>query len=391
MGALISTAILAAAMSTLDGLLVAIAASVGNDLVPGKGSVWANRGVLLFLGVATIAGALNPPALVLLLGQLGIYGLVAASAGPLLAALYSRGTPPVGAAFASAGVALAVHFGLCAVLPNPAVAACAALLVAVPIAVLPALRAVPTNDPTTQPDPGGGVMRATSDWLTTHARFRPDAEAVVCVPTNRRWTYRQLARDAKRWAGKLQQHGVVAGDRVAMLAHNSGDHFLLMFACAELGATFFPMNWRLAPEELAWQLGNCEPRVLLTDASFRAVLDHESLALEDGPGELEGKGPGSDLDAPWVLMYTSGSSGRPKGALLTHRQVNFNAREHRPGLRSDPERTRTLTFTPLFHTGGLNCLSTPLLQRGGRVVVLTKRRGRAPGPLPDRVRAASPC
>ncbi len=148
MGALISTAILAAAMSTLDGLLVAIAASVGNDLVPGKGSVWANRGVLVFLGVATILGALNPPKLVLILGQLGIYGLVAASAGPLLAALYSRGTPPVGAAFASAGTALAVHFGLSAVIPNPALAATVALFVAVPIAVLPALRTAPTTQPT---------------------------------------------------------------------------------------------------------------------------------------------------------------------------------------------------------------------------------------------------
>jgi fatty-acyl-CoA synthase len=211
-------------------------------------------------------------------------------------------------------------------------------------------------------------MRATSDWLTTHARFRPDAEAVVCIPTGRRWTYRQLHHDAQRWAGKLQQHGVVAGDRVAMLAHNSGDHFALLFACAELGAVFFPMNWRLAPEELAWQLGNCEPRVLLTDAAFRDALDHESIALDDGPGDRVGAGPGSDLDAPWVLMYTSGSSGRPKGALLTHRQLHWNALNTILACDLSPDDT-TLTFTPLFHTGGLNCLSTPLLHRGGRVVV----------------------
>jgi len=158
MGALISTAILAAAMSTLDGLLVAIAASVGNDLVPGKGSVWANRGVLVFLGVTTILGALNPPKLVLILGQLGIYGLVAASAGPLLAALYSRGTPPTGAAFASAGVALAVHFGLSTVIANPAVAAVAALVVAVPVAVVPALRQGAPSAPVT-PTPTPEVVR----------------------------------------------------------------------------------------------------------------------------------------------------------------------------------------------------------------------------------------
>ena len=137
LGALVTTAILAAAMSTLDGLLVAIAASVGNDLIPGKGSVLANRVVLVVLAVATIAGALYPPKLVLLLGQLGIYGLVAASAGPLLAALFGRSLA-AGPAVLSAVLALAVHFGLSlTVVDNPAVAVVAALLVAVPVAVLP--------------------------------------------------------------------------------------------------------------------------------------------------------------------------------------------------------------------------------------------------------------
>ena len=212
------------------------------------------------------------------------------------------------------------------------------------------------------------MMRATSAWLETHARFRPDAEAVYCVSTNRRWTYRALARDARLWAGKLAHHGVVAGDRVALLAHNSGDHFALMFACAELGAVFFPLNWRLAPEELAWQLGNAEPRVLITDAAFREVLDHDALSLEDGPGDLEGTGPGAALDDPWVLMYTSGSSGRPKGALLTHSNLHWNALNTIMACDLTPDDV-TLTFTPLFHTGGLNSLSSPLLHRGGRVVV----------------------
>ena len=97
----------------------------------------ANRVVLVVLAVATIAGALYPPKLVLLLGQLGIYGLVAASAGPLLAALFGRSLA-AGPAVLSAVLALAVHFGLSlTVVDNPAVAVVAALLVAVPVAVLP--------------------------------------------------------------------------------------------------------------------------------------------------------------------------------------------------------------------------------------------------------------
>ncbi len=140
MGALVSTAILAAAMSTLDGLLVAIAASVGNDLVPGKGSVTINRMVLVGLAIATIAGSLSPPKLVLILGQLGIYGLVAASAGPLLAALFRPGRVSGSTAMASALIALGVHFGLAlTVVTNPALAACAALAVGVPVALVPSL------------------------------------------------------------------------------------------------------------------------------------------------------------------------------------------------------------------------------------------------------------
>jgi len=213
-------------------------------------------------------------------------------------------------------------------------------------------------------------MHATSDWLSAHARFRPDAEALYDVDNDRRWTYSQMRDDVQRWAHKLKSHGVVPGDRVALLAHNRGEHFLLMFACAELGATFFPMNWRLAPEELAWQLGNAEPRLFFVDDAFAsAVTDQPRLRIEDGPGDqLLLDGPGSDLDATWVLMYTSGSSGRPKGALLTHRQVHWNALNTTLACDLDTS-SSTLTFTPLFHTGGLNCLSSPLFHRGGRIVL----------------------
>ncbi len=211
-------------------------------------------------------------------------------------------------------------------------------------------------------------MKATSDWLAMHARFRPDAEALFDVSTGRRWTYAALQQEARRWAGRLAQHGVVRGDRVAVLAHNRGETLALLFACADLGAVLFPMNWRLSPEELSWQLGNAEPRVLFTDATHRDVLHLDSLALDDGPGERALDGQGSPLDAPWVLMYTSGSSGKPKGALLSHGQLHWNALNTTMACDLTPADT-TLTFTPLFHTGGLNCLTTPLLHRGGRVVL----------------------
>lgn len=144
LGALVSVAILAASMSTLDGLLVAVSASVGNDLLLGSRdasdpkAVWLNRAVLAALAVATVAIALSPPKLVLVLGQLGVYGLVAASAGPLLAGLYRRGALDPRIALFSAGVALAVHFGLAlTVVGNPGLSASIAVAIAAPLGFLP--------------------------------------------------------------------------------------------------------------------------------------------------------------------------------------------------------------------------------------------------------------
>lgn len=219
-------------------------------------------------------------------------------------------------------------------------------------------------------------MHATSAWTQMHARFRPDAVALVDVDLGQRWTWRELHADTLRWAGRLQLAGVRPGDRVALLAQNRGECFAVLFACAELGAIYAPLNWRLSPEELAWQLQDCEARVLLVDAAHAGrVAWPDTLLLEDGPGELLVEGPGSRLEDPWVLMYTSGTTGKPKGALLTHQQLHWNALNTILACELTPQDS-TLTFTPLFHTGGLNSLSTPLLHRGGKVVLT---RGVNPG------------
>ncbi|MCB9778446.1 MAG: AMP-binding protein [Alphaproteobacteria bacterium] len=223
-------------------------------------------------------------------------------------------------------------------------------------------------------------MGATSDWLSTWTRFSPDAEALYDVGTGRRWTYAALQQDSLAWAATLVSAGVSPGDRVAVLALNRGETLALLFACAHLGAVLFPMNWRLAQAEQAWQLDHSRPRVLVHDGphAARAGALAEGMVLldlEQGPDTTLVAPPrsetGNALSDPWQLMYTSGSSGRPKGALLTHRQVHWNALntilacDLRPG-------DSTLTFAPLFHTGGLNCLTTPLLHRGGRVVLVPR-------------------
>lgn len=225
------------------------------------------------------------------------------------------------------------------------------------------------------------IPKATSNWLGMQARFRPNAEALVQVAEGGapevRWTYAQAYDRSLRWAGRLGTEGVQPGDRVAVLAHNHIDTFALLFACAELGAVLLPLNWRLAPAEIADQLARTRPSATLADATFLPTLTTlqaenpalpSPLALADGPGSEPLQGPGSALDAPWVILFTSGSTGRPKGALLSHAQLHWNAVNTTLACDLSPADS-TLTFTPLFHTGGLNCLSSPLLHRGGRVVV----------------------
>lgn len=211
-------------------------------------------------------------------------------------------------------------------------------------------------------------MKATSNWLEVWARFRPAAEALVDLGTGRRWTYAALHEESLRWSGRLAAEGVGPGDRVGVLAKNRGETLALLFACAERGAMLLPFNWRLAAGELDAQRRLAEPRVVFVDGANAGRIDGPSL--EEGPGADPLPGPGSRLGDPWVVMFTSGSTGAAKGALLTHEQLHWNALNTILACDLAPSDS-TLTFTPLFHTGGLNCLTTPLLHRGGRVVLAT--------------------
>jgi fatty-acyl-CoA synthase len=211
-------------------------------------------------------------------------------------------------------------------------------------------------------------VRAISNHLEAHARFQPDAEVLYDVDNARRYTWQQLLTLSRRWVARLTHHGVRAGDRVAVLSANRGECFALVYAAAELGAVYFPINWRLSDPEIRWQLVHARPAALLTDPVHRDRLSLPSLHIEEDPDDAPITGPGAELGDPWMLLYTSGTSGRPKGALISHRQVHWNAVNTVLACNLTSA-SSTLTFTPLFHTGGLNCLSTPLLHAGGRIVL----------------------
>jgi fatty-acyl-CoA synthase len=223
------------------------------------------------------------------------------------------------------------------------------------------------------------------DWIAHHARNSGNDVACVDLSENRRLTYREFDRRIARLAGWLRAAGVARGERAAILAQNCTDVFELQFACGRLGAIFVPLNWRLTVPELSFIVGDAAPRVLIHDpelvetaAALRQVVPGLQLlqrggAASDYEAALAGAKPLERLehvthDDVSTIMYTSGTTGRPKGAMITHGMTFWNV----VNLGGPAEVSFTSVFLavlPLFHTGGLNCYSNPVFHAGGQVLV----------------------
>lgn len=225
------------------------------------------------------------------------------------------------------------------------------------------------------------------DWLEERGSRWAGRAAIIDAATDRTFTYDALDARATKLARLLHARGGVGGgDRVALIAHNRPFSFELLFACSKLGATFVPLSWRLAPAELASVVADCDPRAIvyedalepLAEAAVSAAPGASIIRLpeSDGDGEPALLRRPDDTSEPGalteetiaVILYTSGTTGRPKGVMLPWRQLFFNAINTTLAcdLRAGD---KCLAFLPLFHTGGLNCLATPLLFRGGTVVL----------------------
>jgi fatty-acyl-CoA synthase len=211
-------------------------------------------------------------------------------------------------------------------------------------------------------------------WIEGHARHTPGATALRFE--GKAISYAALAAAVDARAAALAARGVGRGDRVAFLGANHPAQLVLLFACARLGAVQVPLNWRLAPPELRWILEDCGASAVFalteTEALARAaappgcaVLDAEEAA--PAPAAPSALASGAE-DDPVLLVYTSGTTGRPKGAVLDQRALLFNALNgiHLQALCAAD---RVLTVLPMFHVGGLNIQTTPALLAGAEVVL----------------------
>jgi fatty-acyl-CoA synthase len=226
-------------------------------------------------------------------------------------------------------------------------------------------------------------------WLTKRALLTPDKEAVV--DAERRLNYNQLNRRVNRLTGALQASGLQLGDRISILSYNCIEFVEVIMAAAKLGLILVPLNWRLTPTELAFNLNDSGAETLFFDADLAELADgvkgatalkrfivfgekqisqaqaYESLLSEQSESEPETK-PLPNLDTPHIIMYTAGTTGKPKGAILSQGASFWNVVNLNVALDFTSE-DRDLLVLPMFHIGGIGLFTLPMIYDGGTVVI----------------------
>lgn len=260
-------------------------------------------------------------------------------------------------------------------------------------------------------DAAASVRHNTGAWISRWALERPDA--LAWADAERRCDYARAEDRIQRLTAWLAKNGIGRGDRVAIWLGNRGATLEALFAAARLGAIVLPVNARLTPAEVAFQFDDATPGVVLVERSWRERAEAtDALMHEANPGRLEvgtgGSGDGDETgherpvegdstddadgaggDAyenalarttpsdlceavrphdPMILMYTSGTTGKPKGALLPHRKTLYNCRNAEIYFEIR-DSDRVLVVAPLFHSLGLQILALPALYVGASLIL----------------------
>ena len=238
-------------------------------------------------------------------------------------------------------------------------------------------------------------MLTLGDVSERNARRYPGKEGVVCIDTNRRFTYDEFDQRVNRLTNALLNMGVDKGDRVAMLNMNCAEYLEFYCACAKGGFVATPILFRLAPPEVAYILENAEPSVLFAGATFVDLVEKskthlpaqrkEKLQYVCIGGNSEGMQNYDELiqsslpdpppnieineDDTFMLAYTTGTTGKPKGALLTHKHVITDCINHAIERRM-PRSNISLNPAPVSHVGVTSPTFTALYT-GGKSIMMT--------------------
>ncbi len=215
------------------------------------------------------------------------------------------------------------------------------------------------------------------DLVRHHSAQSPDAPCLSFGPET--LSYGVLLARCSRVANALTQQGVQAGDRVAIIARNCPAHYELLFGCGMIGAILLPVNWRLAPREVTGILTDAEPSLLIVEGDLQPLLAetetlfetmdlHAAYPMWRDAAAAEDPVRSIPSDAPTLMLYTSGTTGRPKGAVLSHDNLSYMdlmAGE----LWEFTAASVNLAAMPLFHIGGIG-YGLSAFGRGGHTVLM---------------------
>ncbi len=230
------------------------------------------------------------------------------------------------------------------------------------------------------------------NWALKRAVFPLTKDKTAFIAGDRALTYTEFNGRVNQVANGLLQAGLKKGDRVAALFFNSIEFMEVYFACAKTGFIFIPLNFRLTPQELEYVFKDTNPRAFFFHPEFAGTVGQlrelyrepiEILATAGDPvpdfsrpyeewlagfGEEEPAVPEPpDMEDPQMIMYTSGTTGRAKGAVLPHRKTFWNTFNDTLELLFDINAV-SLVSIPLFHSGGLNIITMPTFYIGGTII-----------------------
>lgn len=213
-------------------------------------------------------------------------------------------------------------------------------------------------------------------WIEKRAQLHPDKVAIFTE--NDAISYFELRNLIDRYATFLiNEKGVQPGDRIGILSHNRYEYVVLLFAIAKIQCIAVPLNVRLNPHELEYQLRDSGTTLLIMEDEFASYRDHfetiEGLEVDDFQSlkklpEADDYFYSVDESASYIICYTSGTTGKPKGAVLTQKNMYYNALNNVLGLNITSDDI-TMVVLPLFHIGGIGLFALPTLFVGGTIVV----------------------
>lgn len=223
-------------------------------------------------------------------------------------------------------------------------------------------------------------MYTEQTWIYKRAALSPKKIALIDSNSDEKWSYQTLTNQISKWVHYFHLQHYQKGDRIVVLSQNRIELFAILFACGLKGILYVPLNFRLSEIELLYILEDCQPVLIIHDAEHQLISSKfptiKSLLLSDMNVVIDIFSPShtncSTTD-PWLIIYTGGTTGKPKGVVLSFDAVNWNAINTiiSWGLN---ETDCTLNYMPMFHTGGLNALCIPVLMAGGTVVTGSRFR-----------------